>query len=64
MAQWVFYCDECNVPFTYSEIQNDGPGLFAVEAKPEIAAEGINLDCPNCKKPSIFRRHQLVYQTS
>jgi hypothetical protein len=30
--------------------------------KPELPASGVNLECPNCKEVSVYKRYQLTYR--
>jgi endogenous inhibitor of DNA gyrase (YacG/DUF329 family) len=63
----VLDCPDCKAEFTHSEITeieshstlNPFTGLLA---KPEFPGDGLRLECPNCKKNSLYWRHQLVYR--
>jgi endogenous inhibitor of DNA gyrase (YacG/DUF329 family) len=67
MARWVLGCPECKEDFTHSQINTEPqPTMrdpFAwLGDKPEFPATGLTLECPNCKKTSIYSRTQLVYR--
>jgi hypothetical protein len=67
MARWVLGCPECNEDFTHSQINAESqPTLrdpFAwLGDKPEFPAAGLQMECPNCKKISIYSRTQLMYR--
>jgi hypothetical protein len=64
MSRWVLYCPECKRQFAHREIpvnaQRDG--FLGVEFKPDFPQGGLKMECPHCKKTSLFQRYQLVYQ--
>jgi hypothetical protein len=67
MPRWVLGCPECNRDFTHTEIPADPKRrsfdrFLGTEAKPEFPQGGLRIECPNCKKTSIFQRYQLVYR--
>ena len=67
LARWVFGCPDCDYEFTHSEIDSEiRPPLldpFAwIDDKPELPEAGVRLECPSCKKVSVFRRYQLTYR--
>ena len=39
--------------------------LFAwIGDKPKMPEEGVNLECPNCKKTATYKRYQLTYRAT
>jgi endogenous inhibitor of DNA gyrase (YacG/DUF329 family) len=62
MPRWVLYCPICEKEFTHSNIERRNPEDYYIDPKPEFPAEGLSVECPNCKKSSVYRRHQLVYR--
>jgi hypothetical protein len=67
LPRWVLGCPDCNGEFTHSEVDVNRQ-VSAMEPfasfgdKPEFPASGLSLQCPNCKKVSIYRRYQLMYR--
>lgn len=61
MARWVLECPSCNKEFTQSQI---GTNLkladYYIVPKPDFPTDGLQLECPNCKKASLFQRHELM----
>lgn len=69
VPRWVLGCPHCNQEFTHSEIDTEyrTPLLdpFAwIGDKPELPVAGVGLECPNCKKVSIYKRYQLTYRAT
>jgi len=68
MPRWVLNCPECNTEFIYTEIagtQSSSFDLFTgLLPKPEFPAAGLLLECPNCKRRSLYQRYQLVYRAA
>jgi hypothetical protein len=69
MPRWILGCPNCNQEFTHSEIdtQSRTPLLdpFSwIADKPKLPEAGTRLECPNCKKVSIYKRHQLIYRAT
>jgi hypothetical protein len=67
MARWILDCSDCDEEFTYSEIDTDRqpPPIDAfawIIDKPKIAEAGIPLECPKCKRVSVYKRNQLMYR--
>jgi hypothetical protein len=67
MARWVLGCPDCKEDFTHSQIDAEAmPSLrdpFAwLGDKAEFPIAGLSLECPNCKKTSVYSRTQLVYR--
>lgn len=71
MPRWILGCPECNQHFTHSTIpgkrtpQHDDllAWLDFLSDKP-IPIGGLTVECPNCKKTSLYQPHQLVYRAS
>ncbi len=70
MSRWVLTCPKCNQDFTHSTIpvgQTPPGDLFAwldfLGDKPDFPNGGLSLKCSNCKKASLYRRHQLLYRS-
>lgn len=66
MPRWVLDCPECQATFTHSEIKVPD-GLTGARRnwfgdKPVFPETGSRVECPNCKKSSVYQRHQLVYR--
>jgi hypothetical protein len=62
-------CPNCNAEFTHSEIdlrrETSPLDPFAwIVDKPKIPEAGILLECPNCKKVSLYKRHQFMYRAA
>jgi hypothetical protein len=69
MARWVLGCPDCKEDFTHSRIETESmPSLrdpFAwLGDKPEFPPAGLSLECPNCKKTSVYSRSQLIYRAT
>ena len=67
MPRWVLGCPHCYETFTYAEVELAGrldEVLGVWPPKPEMPRGGVSLDCPSCKKPSTYERHQLSYSAS
>lgn len=67
MPRWVFGCPDCNQEFTYTEIDVEHRKPFQdpfdwIGDKPKLPEAGTNLECPNCKKVSVYKRYQLTYR--
>jgi hypothetical protein len=60
MASWGLICKGCRQVFRYSEISETLADYF-LPAKPEIAAEGIERECPNCKAKFVYQKSELTY---
>ncbi len=69
VPRWVLSCPKCEQEFTHTEIQADyrspqiDPFSWIVD-KPEMTKGGASLECPNCKKTSVYNRHQLTYRAT
>jgi DNA-directed RNA polymerase subunit RPC12/RpoP len=59
MPRWVLTCPDCGKEFTHNEIRE---GLSWWDEKPEMAADGESIECPNCKKTATYYRYQLIYR--
>ncbi len=68
MAQWVFYCHQCDAEIAHNQVYDSGSTIrdpfTQTEIKPEFPKGGQSLVCPNCKSTSVYQRYQLVYRTS
>jgi predicted RNA-binding Zn-ribbon protein involved in translation (DUF1610 family) len=69
VPRWVLGCPECGEEFTHSEIDAEyRPPLLDpfswIADKPELPESGVSLECPNCKKTSVYKRHQLTYRAT
>ena len=69
MARWVLGCPECKEDFTHSQIdvasQTFTSDPFAwLGDKPKFPDAGVRLECPNCKKTSVYKRTQLIYRAT
>jgi hypothetical protein len=69
MPRWVVGCPDCDQEFTHSEMATDYQSSlldpFAwIGDKPEIPEAGVSLECPNCKKVSVYKRYQLTYRAT
>jgi hypothetical protein len=66
MARWVLRCPDCNKNFTHSEIPESSSShldpFTGSVIKPEFPDGGQSVVCPNCKRTSVYQRHQLIYQ--
>ena len=64
MSRWVLSCAECNEDFTHAEkaeIQSLISDPFTGRLpKPDFPDEGLELECPHCKKRSLYKKSQLV----
>jgi hypothetical protein len=61
MASWGLTCKGCGEVFRYSEIKETLADYF-LPAKPDIAPEGVERECPNCKKKFVYQRNELTYE--
>jgi endogenous inhibitor of DNA gyrase (YacG/DUF329 family) len=69
MARWVLNCPHCKQEFTHSEISARAsslpdPFLAGSPIKPEFPKDGQSVACPNCTKPSVYQRYQLIHRPS
>jgi endogenous inhibitor of DNA gyrase (YacG/DUF329 family) len=67
MPRWVVNCPECHQEFTHTEIEphrleSISADLLPWPSKPKIPEGGAPLDCPNCKKTSIYTSFHLRYR--
>ena len=35
---------------------------YFLPTKPEIAAEGVERECPNCRAKFVYQRNELTYE--
>jgi hypothetical protein len=62
MPKWVVYCEECNRPSIYVEVDISTMDLTAPKAKkPILPVEGDKWHCPRCKRESRVRDCDLTY---
>jgi hypothetical protein len=69
VPRWVLGCPECQQEFTHTEIVTDyrPPEIdpFSwIGDKPQMKEAGVILECPNCKKKTIYKRYQLTYRAT
>lgn len=69
MPRWVLVCPDCNQNFIHCEIDLEYriPLLdpFAwIGDKPKVLEAGVSLECPHCKKISVYKRYQLMYRAT
>jgi endogenous inhibitor of DNA gyrase (YacG/DUF329 family) len=57
----MLYCPECEKRFPHSEVTFESGVYASLGNKPDFPDGGLSLECPNCKKTSLYQRHQLVY---
>lgn len=67
MPRWVLNCHDCTQEFTHSSISAKAPPDDAFlwtgfEAKPDFPSDGLNVECPHCKKTSLYQRYQLLFR--
>ena len=69
MPRWVLECPECNLDFTHSKIPVERiphhdlyAWLDVLFDKPNFPIHGVNLECPHCKKTSIYQQQELIYR--
>ncbi|HEX4001990.1 MAG TPA: hypothetical protein VHX36_05035 [Candidatus Acidoferrales bacterium] len=60
MASWGLTCKGCGQTFVYSRISETLADYF-LPAKPEIATEGVERECPKCKERFTYLRSELTY---
>jgi DNA-directed RNA polymerase subunit RPC12/RpoP len=66
MRRWVLNCAECDKEFTHTEkaeMQSPSSDPFTGRLpKPDFPDEGLQLECPHCKKRSLYKKSQLVLE--
>jgi hypothetical protein len=62
MPRWILSCPNCDQDYIYFEIREEPPTNLWFVDKPEMPAQGLSLECSNCKKTSTYLRHQLIYR--
>jgi hypothetical protein len=62
MPSWILDCVGCGSNFTHSVIEPRKIEDHYLPAKPVIALEGVELECPDCKQKAVYRRFDLRYQ--
>ena len=63
MPQCVLNCQHCHKPVTRGEINLASLASYDPlwAPKPDFPEGGLRMMCPNCKKPSIYQRYELMY---
>jgi len=65
MPHWILNCPLCRTEFIHSEIaMNLEMSELCFPRKPHVPSEGLRLECPSCRKSSVFQRDQLLYSTA
>jgi hypothetical protein len=62
MASWALACKNCRAVFTHSQIP-DTLANYYIATKPDFPPAGLRCECPNCMAESIYRQHELTYQS-
>jgi hypothetical protein len=62
MANWGLTCKGCGQVFRYSEISEMTLVDYFLPTKPEIAAEGVERECPNCRAKFVYQGNELTYE--
>ena len=68
MPHWILNCPKCKQDFIHSEVAAESrrplhePFDWGIDEKPNFPDAGIKLKCPNCKRTSVYKRHQLIYR--
>lgn len=61
-ARWAITCSNCNKPFTHSEIPEPQHAIdYLFPSKPEVPADGQELQCPHCKSKGKYQKTDLWY---
>jgi hypothetical protein len=60
MSSWGLTCKGCGQTFAYSKIRETLADYF-LPAKPEMAPEGVERQCPNCNEKFVYTRNELTY---
>jgi uncharacterized protein (DUF2225 family) len=64
MPRWILTCPGCNEEFTHSEIATDAIHVARDDRKPDMPGDGATLECPHCKKSTVYKRYELIYRDS
>lgn len=67
MAAWLLDCPECGREFVLAEAVAKAAAAASAETsehpvKPSFPSSGLQLECPNCNKSSVFWSFHLRYQ--
>jgi len=67
-SSWVLDCPECQQSYVYAKIaverfSDADTNPFVWPLKPKFSSEGFSLECPNCKKTSIYTSSNLRYRS-
>ena len=62
MATWVLACGKCGSKFTHSQIKDQALTDYFLPAKPALAFEGSEFECPNCRDKAVYKTVDLRYQ--
>jgi DNA-directed RNA polymerase subunit RPC12/RpoP len=62
MPSWILNCASCGSNFTQSVIEPRKLEDHYLPAKPELAPEGAELECPGCGQKATYQRSDLRYQ--
>ena len=61
MARWVLNCSNCNEVFTHSSVDDVGIANYFMLKKPDFPADGVALECPNCRQSATYQQSDLRY---
>jgi endogenous inhibitor of DNA gyrase (YacG/DUF329 family) len=62
MPRWILHCPDCQKEFTHAKIERKSLQNHYLEPKPEFPVGGSSVECPHCKKTSVYQRFQLTYR--
>jgi uncharacterized protein (DUF983 family) len=64
--RWMLTCDRCDSEFPHSDVADRPASLrnpfTGYVHKPEFPSEGLSIECPHCKKSSVYQRYELIYR--
>jgi endogenous inhibitor of DNA gyrase (YacG/DUF329 family) len=67
MPSWCLDCPECKTSFVHAQVEDSDRRMmdyfYRTSPKPAFPKEGLTVECPNCKKSSVFKSHHLIYRT-
>jgi hypothetical protein len=63
MPSWNLTCQSCSKRFTHSKIEAGNLANYFVPQKPEIPAQGQELQCPHCNTKAQYQRTDLRYDS-
>jgi DNA-directed RNA polymerase subunit RPC12/RpoP len=61
VAYWTLTCGNCGSNFVHSLIEDDSVLNFLFPSKPKFPDSGSELECPNCRRKTIYKRTDLTY---